>query len=78
MHGGPKPPRSSLAPLFHDQRDPDRHHRNQKKRWHNKRILEISLDDLRLSWPERELVKKLGNRLFGRFDWRRRKEVRRG
>ncbi len=78
MIGGPKSPRSSLAPLFQDQRDRTRSYRKDTKHWHNNGILEISLDDLRLSWTEREQVKQLGNRLYGRRNWRRRKEVHHG
>lgn len=63
MIGGPKLPRSCLAPLFPYLRDPDKEKKNV---WHNDGVLVISLDDLRLSWPDRELVKQLGNRLYGR------------
>ena len=29
------------------------------------RLLAVSLDDERLTWPERELVRQLGERLYG-------------
>ena len=34
--------------------------------WHNQNILVVSPDDQRLTWPERELVKQLGEKLYGR------------
>ncbi len=33
--------------------------------WCNQGILVVSLDDERLDWTERELVKRIGERLFG-------------
>lgn len=33
--------------------------------WREQRLLAISLDDERLTWPERELVRQLGERLYG-------------
>lgn len=33
--------------------------------WREQRLLAISLDDQRLTWPERELVRQLGERLYG-------------
>ena len=72
MIGGPRPPRSCLARFFPDQRDPNM---DKRQGWRRHGILAISLDDLRLSWPERELVKQLGNRLYGRYH---RKEMQHG
>ena len=43
--------------------------------WREQRLLAVSLDDDRLSWPERELIRQLGEKLYG--DLERRKEVRR-
>ena len=43
--------------------------------WREQRLLAVSLDDERLSWPERELIRQLGEKLYG--DLERRKEVRR-
>ena len=39
--------------------------------WRNQGVLVISATDSRLTWPERELVRQLGERLYGA-----RKEVR--
>lgn len=33
--------------------------------WHDQGLLAVSLDDHRLTWPERELVRQLGERLYG-------------
>ncbi len=38
--------------------------------WREQGILAVSVEDHRLTWPERELVRQLGERLYGR-----RKEV---
>ena len=35
--------------------------------WHEQRMLAGSLDDPRLSWPERELVRQLGDKLYGKL-----------
>lgn len=34
--------------------------------WHDQHILVVSPDDPRLTWPERELVRQLGEKLYGR------------
>ena len=34
--------------------------------WHELGVLVINEDDDRLSWPERQLIRQLGERLFGR------------
>lgn len=34
--------------------------------WRDQGILVVSLDDERLDWVERELVKRIGERLYGR------------
>ena len=34
--------------------------------WHDQNILVVSADDNRLTWPERELVRQLGEKLYGR------------
>ena len=36
--------------------------------WHEQGVLAVALDDERLSWPERELVRQLGDKLYGRRD----------
>ena len=33
--------------------------------WKEQGIFAVSLDDQRLTWPERELVRQLGERLYG-------------
>ncbi|WP_442970575.1 hypothetical protein [Roseovarius sp. D22-M7] len=35
--------------------------------WHEQHMLAVSLDDHRLTWPERELVRQLGERLYGKL-----------
>jgi hypothetical protein len=34
--------------------------------WHEHGLLAVSLDDDRLTWPERELVRQLGDKLYGK------------
>jgi len=34
--------------------------------WHDQKMLAVSLDDHRLTWPERELVRQLGEKLYGK------------
>ncbi len=34
--------------------------------WRELGLLAISVDDQRLTWPERELVRQLGEKLYGR------------
>jgi hypothetical protein len=43
--------------------------------WLEHGILVVNEDDQRLSWPERQLIRQLGERLFGK---RQPKEVRHG
>ncbi len=45
----------------------DRRDAEQVKRdgWREQGVLVVAEDDHRLSWPERELVKQLGAKLFG-------------
>jgi len=43
-------------------RDPDEVKRDG---WREQGVLAVSLDDQRLTWPERELVRQLGERLYG-------------
>lgn len=33
--------------------------------WHEQGVLAVSVDDQRLTWPERELVEHLGTKLYG-------------
>ncbi len=34
--------------------------------WKNDKILVVKADDERLSWPERELIKQIGDRIYSR------------
>ena len=34
--------------------------------WREQGILAVCVDDQRLTWPERELVRQLGEKLYGR------------
>lgn len=36
-----------------------------KRGWQDQGILVVAADDHRLSWPERELIKQIGKKLFG-------------
>jgi hypothetical protein len=38
--------------------------------WVGQGILVIAANDQRLSWPERELIQQIGNRLYGRMEAR--------
>ena len=33
--------------------------------WREQGVLAVSVDDYRLTWPERELVEQLGTKLYG-------------
>jgi len=46
-------------------RDPERVRR---EGWKEQKLLAVSLDDDRLTWPERELIKQLGEKLYGKSD----------
>ena len=54
-------------------RDPDQVKRDG---WHEQGVLAVSVDDQRLTWPERELVRQLGEKLYGKLPAVR--EVRHG
>ena len=41
--------------------------------WRDQGLLAVSLDDHRLTWPERELVRQIGEKLYGK-----REEARHG
>jgi hypothetical protein len=45
-----------------ERRDPDRVKRDG---WKEQGLLAVAVDDDRLTWPERELVQQLGERLYG-------------
>jgi hypothetical protein len=34
--------------------------------WQEQGVLAVAIDDARLTWPERELVRQLGDRLYGK------------
>jgi hypothetical protein len=36
-----------------------------KDGWREQGVLAVAIDDKRLSWPERELVRQLGEKLYG-------------
>jgi hypothetical protein len=40
--------------------------RVKREGWHDQNILVVSAEDHRLTWPERELVRLLGEKLYGR------------
>jgi hypothetical protein len=40
--------------------------------WKEQGLLAVSLDDDRLTWPERELVRQLGEKLYGKREEDRR------
>jgi hypothetical protein len=43
--------------------------------WRKQRVLVVDANDERLSWPDREMVRELGERLYGR---KQQREVRNG
>jgi hypothetical protein len=45
-----------------ERRDPDLVKRDG---WHEQGLLAVMVDDQRLTWPERELVRQLGEKLYG-------------
>jgi hypothetical protein len=45
-----------------ERRDPDRVKRDG---WRDQGVLAVSINDERLSWPEKELVRQLGDKLYG-------------
>ena len=56
-----------------NRRDPDQVKRDG---WREEGLLAVSVDDHRLTWPERELVEQLGSKLYGKRSAAR--EVRHG
>ena len=44
-------------------RDPEQ---VKREGWREQRVLAVALDDERLTWPERELLRQLGDKLYGR------------
>jgi hypothetical protein len=45
-----------------ERRSPDQVRRDG---WHEQGVFAVSVDDERLTWPERELVEQLGTKLYG-------------
>ena len=56
-----------------NRRDPEQVKRDG---WHEQGLLAVSVNDHRLTWPERELVEQLGSKLYGKRPQGR--EVRNG
>ena len=46
-----------------NRRDPEQVKRDG---WQDRGLLAVSLDDQRLTWPERELIRQLGEKLYGK------------
>ena len=46
-----------------DRRGPDQ---VKREGWQEQGLLAVAIDDERLSWPERELVRQLGEKLYGK------------
>ena len=47
-----------------ERRSPDQ---VKREGWHEQGVLAVSVEDERLTWPERELVKQLGEKLYGKL-----------
>lgn len=60
---GPRVPGSALGRI---QRKPIDVDTEKRDGWRHHGILVVSADDHRLTWPERELVKQLGAKLYGK------------
>jgi hypothetical protein len=46
-----------------ERRSPER---VKREGWREQGILAVSVDDDRLTWPERELIRQLGEKLYGK------------
>jgi len=46
-----------------NRRDPEQVKRDG---WQDRGLLAVSIDDQRLTWPERELIRQLGEKLYGK------------
>jgi len=44
-------------------RDPDQ---VKREGWKEQGLLAVTVDDQRLTWPERELIRQLGEKLYGK------------
>ena len=56
---------SLKSPLGKIQPEPIDIEAEKRKGWQTLKILVIALDDVRLGWADKELVLRLGNRLYG-------------
>lgn len=54
---------SSLGRLIPDQMDVEA---VKREGWREQKILVVSVDDGRLDWADRELVQRLGEKLYGK------------
>jgi hypothetical protein len=45
-----------------ERRDPDQ---VKREGWHEQGLFAVLVDDPRLTWPEREIVRQLGEKLYG-------------
>jgi hypothetical protein len=54
-----------------ERRDPEQVKRDG---WKEQGLLAVTIDDDRLTWPERELVRHLGERLYGKREEDRRRD----
>lgn len=59
----PREPRSQLAKLQPTKVDPEK---VKARGWREDGILVISAKDTRLSWPEREFITQIANKLYGK------------
>lgn len=57
--------RCALASLITERTDPEQIKRDG---WREQHILVVSVDDRRLDWVERQTVKNIGDRLYGKSD----------
>jgi len=51
-----------------DRRGPEK---VEREGWKKQGVLAVALDDQRLTWPERELVRQLGEKLYGKLAGRK-------
>ena len=63
-HGGQRVRRVCVAALAAT--DPPHPEQVKRDGWHEQGLLAVSVDDDRLTWPERELVRQLGEKLYGK------------
>ncbi len=63
MNGGPRKPKSSLSRL---QGPTINAEATKVYGWNRYGILVVAENDDRLTWPERELIRRLGDKLYGR------------